>query len=229
MKKLVLFDIDGTILSSFGAGTRSIMSALSAVFERDVEAGDGYSMSGKTDAQIVVELMERSGVSREETLERLRDVWDRYAEGMRKEIGARAPDVFPGVRQLVNRLSEATEALLGLLTGNIEEVAWIKLGRVELDGPFWAGAFGDQALNRSELPGVAIQNAASVSGHTFEGKDVVIVGDTPNDVLCGRHLNVKTVAVATGEFSREELAEYEPDYLFDDLIDTVRVGGAILE
>ena len=129
----------------------------------------------------------------------------------------------------MNRLSEATEALLGLLTGNIEEVAWIKLGRVELDGPFWVGAFGDQALNRSELPGVAIQNAASVSGHTFEGKDVVIVGDTPNDVLCGRHLNVKTVAVATGEFSREELAEYEPDYLFDDLIDTVRVGGAILE
>lgn len=226
MKKLVLFDIDGTILSTGGVGTRSMLWALKAVSGRQVAVEDGYSMSGKTDAQIVMELLEGAGIGREETLSKLERIWTIYSAKLEREIRTCSPTVHPGVPELLARLQP--DVLLGLLTGNMERAAWTKVGRVGLDRYFRLGAFGDKAPERRLLPEVAVREAEALVGRRFVGGEIVIIGDTPNDILCGRHLLVKAVAVATGSYSAEELAEYEPDYLFETLCDTTRAAEAIL-
>ncbi len=226
MKKLVLFDIDGTILSTGGAGTRSVLWAMKTVFGREVGVEDGYSMGGKTDAQIVIELLEGAGIGREETIRKLERIWTLYTAELEREIKTYDPTVHPGVPELLERLQP--DVLLGLLTGNVERAAWTKVGRVGLDRYFRMGAFGDKAPERRLLPEVAVREAEALVGRRFEGKDIVIIGDTPNDILCGRHLLVKAVAVATGSYSAEELAEYEPDYLFENLCDTKRAAEAVL-
>ncbi len=226
MKKLVLFDIDGTILSTRGVGTRSVLGAMKSVFGREVAVADGYSMGGKTDTQIVMELLEKAGVSREETLEKLGQLWELYTSRLEREIHLCDPTVHPGVPELLERLEP--HVLLGLLTGNVERGAWIKVGRVGLEGYFRMGAFGDRAAERRLLPAIAVRKAEALMGRRFDGKEIVIIGDTPNDILCGRHLGVKAVAVATGSYSLGELAEYEPDYLFENLGDTA-AAEAILE
>ena len=135
--------------------------------------------------------------------------------------------MLPGVHALLDRLTRHEALVLGLLTGNIEQGAWMKVEAAGLATFFETGAFGDRAKERNELPALAVEAARVKTGHAFEGKDVVIIGDTPNDVLCGRGLYVTSLAVATGGYSRAELAEFEPDFLFDDLTETSAVFKAI--
>ena len=227
-KKLVLFDIDGTIMDTDGAGNQSFVDALTQVFDRPISC-EGYSSSGKTDTQIALELAEIFGVPRAETESRLQDIREIYLAGLEKELAAIEPTVLPGVTKLISAVAEAAACVTGLLTGNFEPAAWMKLDRVNLSDPFEMGAFGDGASARSDLPGRAVEKAKELTGQTFVGKDVVIIGDTPNDVACGRHLDVKSIAVATGRFDEAELSEAGPDFLFRDLHDTSRVLQAILE
>lgn len=227
MKKLVLFDIDGTILSTRGVGTRSVLKGLEAVVGREVVVEDGYVIGGKTDTQIAIELLEMAGIRREETLEKLEQIWDLYTAELERQIQLCDPTVHPGVPELLEWLEP--QVLLGLLTGNVERGAWIKVERVGLEGYFRMGAFGDRAAERRLLPEIAVREAEALVGRRFDGKEIVIIGDTPNDILCGRHLGVKAVAVATGSYSLDELAEYEPDYLFENLGDMEVTAEAILE
>lgn len=227
MKKLVLFDIDGTLMNTDGGGALSCQRALEAIFKRTVPLSD-YRMSGKTDTQIVLELMERVGVDRAETWARLQEIYDLYIAGLEREVVGWHPELCPGIPTLLDRLKDVQAAILGLLTGNIRRGAQVKLNRVGLWSYFVTGAFGDGAPERRLLPESAQKAAETQFGRKFEGKDIVVIGDTPNDVLCGRHLNVKTIAVATGGYDADTLGTYEPDFLFDDLSDTEAVVDAIM-
>ena len=227
MKKLVLFDIDGTIMNTDSGGASSCQETLQEIFDRPVSLDD-YQMSGKTDTQIVLELMEREGVARDVTMEKLDAVCDGYIEKLNEEVYGWDPEVCPGIPVLVERLSQMDDVVLGLLTGNIKRGAEVKLNQVGLWSYFVTGAFGDRAPERKLLPGIAQKTAEEQLGKRFEQKDIVIIGDTPNDILCGRDLNVKAIGVATGSFEVATLSEYDPDYVFEDLGDTDEVVKAIM-
>lgn len=229
MQRLVLLDIDGTILSSNGAAARPFRRALETVFGTSGPL-DGYSFAGKTDPQIARDLLRLARIEDGAVAEGLERVWPLYLEGLRQELASTRVSVFPGVERLVERLDSEPTAVLGLLTGNVVEGARLKLTAAGLDfNVFRVGAFGSDHGDRTELPAIAIARAEERFGHRFQGKSVVIVGDTPLDVACGAHLGVRTVAVATGSYSRDELAACGPDHLFDDLSDTEAVCAAIFD
>ncbi len=225
-EKLVLFDIDGTIMNTDGAGDASFLRALSAVFDRSFST-EGFSANGKTDTQIAYELAERSGIPRAETEARLGEIREHYLAGLKTELAGIEPTVFPGVLDLVAAVSDSSGCLTGLLTGNFEPGAWMKLDRIGLKAPFQMGAFGDGAASRDVLPGRAVERAKELTNRIFTEKEIVIIGDTPNDVACGRHLNVRSIAVATGRYDEAALAEAKPDALFGNLSDTAAVMKAI--
>lgn len=225
-RKLVLFDIDGTLMDTDGAGNASYVNALTQVFDRPFSA-EGYSSSGKTDTQIGLELAEQFGVPRDEAESRLGEVREIYLAGLEQELQKIEPTVFAGVRELVAAVEADSSCLLGLCTGNFEPGGWMKVRRIDLEAPFKMGAFGDDAPARHYLPDAAVKRAHELTGQIFKEKEIVIIGDTPNDVACGRHLNVTSIAVATGNYDEPALLEAEPDFLFSDFANTERVLDAI--
>lgn len=230
MQRLVLFDIDGTLLTSNGVAARAFRAALEEVFGTSGPR-TGYSFAGRTDPQIARDLLRAAGMEEPRIEEGLEATWERYLEALARDCVSECVDVCPGVHPLLERLEARPEvALLGLLTGNLRDGARIKLeaGGIDFDR-FRVGAFGSDHGDRRELPAIAVERAERLLGHRFSGKEVVIIGDTPLDVACGEHLGVRTIAVATGTYSREELAACGPDHLFASLEDTDAVWSAIFD
>ena len=227
MRRLILFDIDGTILNTDGSAARAFRRALEEVFGTSGPTR-GYSFAGRTDPQIAIDLLTMAGIERWRIERDLESVWDRYTGYLTAELASVRARVYPGVRELIGRLTAETSALIGLLTGNTREGAGLKLRSAEIDTDiFRIGAYGSDHPDRRELPAIAIERAEQVSGHRFAGKSVVIIGDTPSDISCGEHLGVRTIAVATGTFSAAELRACGPDYLFEDLSELGAVWRAI--
>lgn len=227
MERLVLFDIDGTLLSTAGAAARPFRAALHAVFGSSGPE-NGYSFAGRTDPQIALELLEMDGHATDDVQQKLDSVWSLYLAGLQRELTGADIHVYPGVRELLDRLEADTSAVLGLLTGNLREGARLKLEAAGLGfDRFQVGAFGSDHADRPELPAVAVQRARERFGRHFEGKSVVIIGDTPRDVDCGAHLGVRTIAVATGSYSVSDLEACGPDHLFPTLADVEAVRRAI--
>ena len=226
MRRLILFDIDGTLLDAGGAGRRAIASAMIQVYGQTGPM-DGYRMGGRTDPQIVRELLGAAGVDDGEIEAGFAALWPAYVSNLAREIERVEP--LPGVAALVERVhAHAGKTVLGLLTGNVREGARIKVQAAGLPfDRFRVGAYGSDHWQRPELPAVAIRRARELTGIGYAGKEVVIVGDTPFDISCGAHLGVRTLAVATGGHSADELAACGPDYLFADLSDTDAVWRAI--
>ncbi len=137
-------------------------------------------------------------------------------------------DLKPGVPELLKALSQKSDLVLAILTGNIEEGARLKLSRHGIEDFFLFGAFGSDAAKRSELVDIAIERAFRHSGHLFREKEIAVIGDTPLDIGCGRHKGVKAIAVATGGHSLEELLLHSPDHLFADFTPCEAVVEAIL-
>ncbi|HEX8433245.1 MAG TPA: haloacid dehalogenase-like hydrolase [Longimicrobium sp.] len=229
MRRLILFDIDGTLLNADGVGKRAVHDALMAVYGT-VGPIDDYSFAGRTDPQIARELMSAAGIARERVDAGLPELWEHYLAALRRDIVGVDVKPLPGIPELLRRVEETGgETVMGLLTGNIEEGARLKIDAAGLGWDrFRVGAFGSDHGDRPELPAVAIRRARDATGVDFVGKEVVIVGDTPFDISCGAHLGVLTVAVATGRHSPEELAACGPDHLFRDFSDTERVLKALL-
>lgn len=241
--RLVLFDIDGTLLSvdrqawDFPA---SLCQAILEVLvensvphdEKNIRSNAGkYQPSGKTDPQIVFEFLEGTGISETEIFRLMPVFRDKYivllGDAVRSPVNVQ---LKPGISRLLQRLSEKEEVVLALLTGNFEEGALLKLESHGLQKyfVFEVSAFGDNSRQRQELPGRAVESAREHLGRDFTGKSVVILGDTPNDVRCGRDLNARSIAVATGHYSVEELAVENPDFTFQDFSETENVLPAIL-
>ena len=231
-RRLVLFDIDGTLLLSGGAGRRAILAALNDVAGIGVGTGtvDAVRFDGKTDPQIVVELFEAAG----EPLggpERIDRVLDRYLQHLEADLGANAhlATVMPGIHPLLDLLGADPGVVVGLLTGNIVRGASIKLAAAGIaPGQFRVGAYGSDHAVRAELPPIAAERAAPHFGRSPRGPEVVIIGDTPADVTCGRSLGATAIGVATGHYRTDDLAAAGAAYVFNDLADTERVRAAIL-
>jgi phosphoglycolate phosphatase len=230
-KRLVLFDIDGTILLTAGAGRRAITAALGeAVGSCDAFAGVRFD--GKTDPQIIGELLSAAGDAGPHDDERVQTLCRRYVTLLERELVAPAASttVMPGVRELLDQLEQHPEVVLGLLTGNVAEGAALKLRAASLDpGRFAIGAYGSDSPRRAELPAIAAERAAACFGRRPAGHDVVIIGDTPADVACGVPIGARTIAVATGGYSTADLAACMPYAVFGDLSDTAGVLAAILD
>lgn len=226
--KLVLFDIDGTLITSRGAGRRAMRTALDQVFGA---AGgiDQYDLRGRTDTRIVHDVMGALGWEPARVKERLDDFFEAYLGGLTTEIGdGRHVVTLPGVSAVVARLAQSPEALLGLVTGNIEEGARIKLLPTGLWPHFRVGAYGSDHMDRRRLPSLAARRAQALVGHPFAPTDVVVIGDTPHDIDCARAFGAVAVAVTTGQYTRDELLADHPDHLFDDLADVERVVETVL-
>jgi phosphoglycolate phosphatase-like HAD superfamily hydrolase len=228
MRRLVLFDIDGTLLTADGAGKRAIHAALMEVFGL---AGpiNGYSFAGRTDPEIVRFLLRGGGVSDAEIDAGLPALWFRYVEILHREVRELRIHPLPGVRALVERVErEGGEMVLGLLTGNIAAGARIKVDAAGLRfDRFRVGAYGSDHAERPALPAIAVERARRLTGVEYSGKEIVIIGDTPKDVACGTHLGVRTIATATGQHPVDELAACGADHVFADLSDVDAVWRAI--
>jgi len=231
--KLVLFDIDGTLLWTDGAGRRAIERALVD------EAGTAgpiatYRFDGKTDPQIVRELLSLAGHARAVDERLIEAVCRRYVDHLRVELArpTQATRLMDGVADLLAALEGAgarARALVGLLTGNIAPGAAMKLRSAGLDpARFRVGAYGSDSARRADLPPVAAARAAALTGTRFSGSDVVIVGDTPDDVACSRPFAARAIAVATGSYDVAALRAAGADYVFPSLADTAAVLDTIL-
>ena len=225
--KLVLFDLDGTLLWTDGAGRRAIHRSLVDVMGTPGPI-EGFRFDGRTDGEIVQRLAEGAGIAPTDAL--LASVLDRYVACLREEIAkpTQRTTVYPGVRELLDALEPRADCVLGLLTGNVREGAALKLASGDLAiERFRLGAFGSDSAHRPDLPAVAQRRANEELGLDIRGHDIVIVGDTPADVTCGNGVGARAIGVATGSYSTAQLMEAGAYAAFDDLADTDAVLDAV--
>ncbi len=227
MRRLLLFDIDGTLVWG-GPAKAAFELAMEAVFGTTGPIG-GHDFSGKTDPQIARELLRLDGVPDEEIEAGFGRLWERYLGELEVGLAENPMKVLPGVSPLLEHLNGMDDVALGLLTGNIAEGARLKLDSVGLAGYFRVGGFGSDSEVREDLPAVAIQRAAEAWDRNFPPASVVVVGDTPRDVACGKYGGTRTVAVATGRHGVERLAAEEPDRVLENLEDLRESLEALLD
>ncbi len=223
MSLLVLFDIDGTLVDTAGAGRAAIGYALERVYGTTGPIDD-LPFDGRTDPGIARDLLRSAGLDDRAIDDSLERLWAAYVDRLRVELKAREREVrvAPGIHELLAELG-AAGATLGLLTGNIVEGAREKLRACGLAGRFAFGAFGSDAEDRDRLPEIALARAAEHAGSLFEPHRSWVVGDTPRDIRCARAGGLRALAVATGRYGLDELGRHGPDGAVPTLADTHRV------
>ena len=225
--RLVLFDVDGTLVTAGGAGRVALRRALAEVYGT-VGDIDRYDFRGKTDPRIVLDLLAAAGWSEADIRARLSSCFAAYVRELDALIGdGGRVRVMPGVADVVSALSAREDTLVGLLTGNIEPGARVKLRPTGLWPFFRVGAFGSDDHDRRRLPAIARDRVRALIGHEIPFARVTIIGDTPLDVDCARGCGAVAVAVATGNYPQPELAACRPDFLFGDFSDAGRVVQAL--
>ena len=221
--RILLFDIDGTLLNPAGEGRTIFSQALIEVFGDSGPISD-FPMAGKTDWQIVHELMSLAGIAPEEIEAGREAAFSAYARLVAEAAPTLKMTLLPGVQPLLAALRHRPEYVLGLVTGNDREAVPYKLRAVGIDpAQFSFGAFGSERQHRNDLPGLAISRLEVQLGSPIDRGDVLVIGDTSRDIDCARHAGVKVLAVATGHTPVAELAEHRPDYVLEDLTDTAAV------
>ena len=227
---LVLFDIDGTLLLSAGAGRRALTAAMLEEVP-DPAVYDQVRFDGKTDPQIVRELLLLANHPGAADVALIETICRRYVSLLEDEL--RHPrttlKVMPGVHQLLAELEQQASVILGLLTGNMVQGAALKLSAAGIEPDrFVLGAYGSDSAHRPDLPAIAARRAEPHFGREPRGREVVIIGDTPADVTCGQAISARAIGVATGSYSMESLTAAGAHAAFADLRDTTRVLEAIL-
>jgi phosphoglycolate phosphatase len=220
LSALLLFDVDGTLLLSGGAGVRAMTLAFEAVFGVP-NAFEGIPVAGYTDTFLLSRAIERAGLAdTSDAHDRFRAA---YLDRLRQEITRPSPGgrgVMPGVRSLLDEISRERRHYLALLTGNYERAAHIKLAHFGLGAYFSWGAFGEDSPDRQQLACLALQRAEQRSVPAAARRNVVVIGDTPHDVACAKAIAARAIAVATGNYSVEQLATCGADVVLADLADT---------
>jgi phosphoglycolate phosphatase-like HAD superfamily hydrolase len=219
-KRLILWDIDMTLVNTGAAGQHALVRA---TIERFGGNGDlnGVEIAGRTDVAIAHQILRKHGTP--VTRGNVDSFLDRYVALLPEELPKRDGCVLPGIRQLLEELAQQPDKTLGLLTGNLKRGAQLKLGHYDLWQFFPFGAFADDHHDRNVLGPCAVDRAAAHAGFQFHPQQVDVVGDTGHDVACGKAFGARTIAVATGSWPRQRLAECQPDFLFDDFANVDKV------
>lgn len=224
VSKLVLFDIDGTLVLTGGAGLRAMTRACEEIVGH-ADALDGIPVAGRTDWSILQDTLARLGRALDHGL--FTELRERYVMHLHGEIhqpGKGFNGTLPGVSVLLEKLHPREDVVLGLLTGNFKDGARIKLQRFDLWRYFRLGAFGDDSPDRNALVPVALERATAAGMPAFSPADVIVVGDTPHDVACAQAVGAVSVGVATGGFTVDQLRECGAAAVFETLEDTEGFG-----
>jgi phosphoglycolate phosphatase len=225
--RLILFDIDGTLLRPGDkVHQQALLDAVEAVYQIKASL-EGVPLGGMLDSQIVRLALEKYDVPpddiRSGLAETMNQMGTRYVQLLNSDD--RRSWLLPGIEDLLARLEDAF--ILSVLTGNASGVARAKLAAANIDHHFPFGAYGDSANLRHELVPVAVEHVQRETGQVPQPSEVVLVGDTPRDIEAARASGSKVVAVATGRYSVDDLADHEPDMVFDDLSDVAQVERAL--
>jgi phosphoglycolate phosphatase-like HAD superfamily hydrolase len=224
--RVILFDVDGTLLDARGAGSRALLAAVVEIYGRSFHR-NGVAFAGRTDRAIVADLLAANGIPEAEIESGLLAVLRALAPHMRAETEKTPSLSCPGIPSLLAALARQENLLLGLLTGNMQVTAAIKIASAGLDPTlFRVGAFGDETVDRNSLPPLALERAAQLVDRPVSMG--AVVGDTPADIECARVNSLRSVAVATGPYSPEALARHTPDHIFPDLTNLPEVLAALL-
>lgn len=224
--KLLLFDLDWTVLYTGGAGIRALDYAFLEHFNIP-KAMHGISPDGKTDPAIIRELIQVH-LNREAEKAEITAICQRYVDRLPHEIAHTAEYVvLPGIPELLDRLDQNPDALVGLGTGNLEAGARAKLSRTPLLRYFKFGGYGDDSEMRSEVLQAGVQRGQALAGQAFAPRDVVVIGDHFRDIQAARAIGATIISVATGHLKEPQLRTHRPDFLFRNLADTARVLEAI--
>jgi phosphoglycolate phosphatase-like HAD superfamily hydrolase len=233
MPKLVLFDIDGTLVLTGGAGLRAMNRACADIIGTPTpltgagptEALNGIPVAGRTDWIILHDTLARMGIALDGDL--MGRIRERYVTHLRDEIlqpGKGFNGTLPGVGALLDALEPREDVFLGLLTGNFRDGARIKLERFDLWRYFRCGAYGDDSPDRNALVPVAVERASASGLRGVAPEDVIVVGDTPHDVACAHAAGAVAVGVATGGFTVDQLRDCGATVVFETLEDTDGFG-----
>lgn len=223
---LLLFDIDGTLIDTGGAGLNALSAAFLDSFGLQARATEmpRLELAGSTDGGITRLLCAHFDIAIEDNDVSVQTFYASYLEKLRANLNGthrHEGRVLPGLPGLLHRLRDETDHTLALLTGNIADGAWLKVEHFGFEGVFEFGAFGDDHHDRNELGAIALQRAREHDdARSFSPQQTIIIGDTPKDIACARACGAKAVAVATGRFSVAELEQCEPDVLFEDFSDS---------
>ena len=219
-KRLLLWDIDSTLINSAGAGMKSLRNAIARRYGVDDDLND-IEIAGRTDAHIARSILAKYGVAT--TAENVSAFLDEYLAGLEKLLPHTNGRVLPGVTELLERMHTREDRILALLTGNLQRGAELKLRRYGLWEYFEFGAFADDHHDRNQLGPFARTRACERHQFDFPPHAIDVIGDTAHDIACGKAIGARTIAVATGFSTREQLAEHAPDFVFEDLSDVESV------
>ena len=227
--KLVLFDIDGTLLISKGIGRRSIKEALISSYGTGGSI-DTCDVGGRSYLEIVKDALSGTGVTNDQITQKWvsfnQQVLDAFRKNLQEDQGLIVP--LPGGIRLVNTLCDRPGMILGLITGNPAGISWLKLKAAGYKKEqFKINVFGDEATTRSGLVTLARQRAFRIYGNAFPGKQTIIIGDTLKDVACAHQSNARSIIVLTGYDTQEILKASRPDFIFNDLTDTESIEKAL--
>jgi len=226
-RKLIFFDIDGTLINTNGVGGRAMLSALEATFGKRFERKN-VSFAGRTDRAIIQDLIIANNVFVPDLEEAFHDIFSIFPEHLTLAAKIAKPLVLPGIQDLLAALRKLPSIGMGLVTGNIMTGAHTKLRLANIQpGQFRFGAFGSDFSDRNDLPPLALSRAAHYFGVSFQPTEALIIGDTPADIECAKMNGIPALAVGTGWHSMETLAENNPEYLLPDLSDLKKVLSLI--
>lgn len=217
MKKLILWDIDGTLIRTNRAGIAALVRAFAAIHGREPDMTN-VEVAGRTDRFIIRRMLEEHRI--EPTPEAVHSILEGYLQLLQSEIQSRPGRVLPGIIELLEMLHHRTDVVQGLLTGNVQRGARIKLEHFRVWHYFEFGAFGDDSALRNDLGPHALRRAKERHAIEFVPERVFVIGDTPHDIECGKAIGARTIGVATGAYTVEQLAAHTPTAAFQDFADT---------
>ena len=226
MQRLILFDVDQTLISTRGGDRKALNDTFRELHGID-DAFEGISFGGRMDLSIMDQVYSHRGVAEGDRC--IGNFKARYFELLEQvlkdwEMGI----VYPGIPELLRALDSRAGVQLGLATGNFRESAFIKLQKYGLDTFFREGGFGGDHPDRPKVVADAILKCQTLSGMVYEREDIFVIGDSISDVEAGRANGINSVAVATGHYDTVKLKALGPTFVFEDLSDTERVLGALL-
>jgi phosphoglycolate phosphatase len=227
IRKVLLFDLDWTLIYTGGAGVRALNTSYQSLFGIS-EAAKSVVLDGKTDRAICREMIvfHQKRPAQESEIQALSS---KYLEQLAIEVPrSEGYRVLPGISEILERLKDHPEVILTLGTGNFKKGAEIKLARADFWKYFPVGGFADDSEKRPEILGAAVRRSEEYAGRSFSGSEILVIGDTVHDISAGRAIGASVLAVACGPTKSEILAAQKPDYLFNDLSDTAKTLEVLL-